>query len=67
MNDEDIIDNELVSKFDAEDTIFNNCMNGFSEFPAYITGYNDIVGPYSTKFMSPAYKNLNMGSVLEVK
>ena len=63
MSDNEVIDNELVDKFDAEDTIFNNCMNDFSEFPAYITGYDDIVGHYPTKHMDPAFKNLNMDSV----
>lgn len=33
MDDNEVIDNELVDKFDAEDTIFNNCINDFSEFP----------------------------------
>ena len=63
MDDKDIIDNELVHKFDAEDTIFNNCMNDFSEFPSYITGYDDIIGPFPTKHMNPAFKNLNVDSV----
>lgn len=67
MNENEIIDNELVEKFDAEDTIFNNCMNDFSEFPEYITGYNDIIGPYSQKFMSPDFKNLNVDSVCQRK
>ena len=67
MEDKDIIDNELVDKFDAEDTIFNNCMNDFSEFPSYITGYDDIIGPYSTKHMSPAFRNLNVDSVFQRK
>lgn len=34
MSDNEVIDNELVDKFDAEDTIFNNCMNDFEEFLA---------------------------------
>ena len=63
MAGEEVIDNGLVDKFDAEDTIFNNCMNDFSEFPAYITGHDDIIGPLPTKFMNPAFKNLNVDSV----
>lgn len=63
MSDNEVIDNELVDKFDAEDTIFNNCMNDFEEFPAYITGYDDIVGHYPVKHMDPAFRNLNMDSI----
>ena len=63
MLDKDIVDNELAHKFDAEDTIFNNCMNDFSKFPSYITGYDDIIGPFPTKHMNPAFKNLNVDSV----
>lgn len=65
MKEDDVIDNEPVDKFDAEDTIFNNCMNDFSEFPSYITGYDDIKGHFSKKHMSPAYKNLNVDSVFQ--
>ncbi|WP_298522547.1 hypothetical protein [uncultured Methanobrevibacter sp.] len=65
MDNEEVFDNELVDKFDAEDTIFNNCMVDFSEFPKYITHYDDIKGPYSTKYMSPAFKNLNLDTVFE--
>ena len=46
MEDFEVIDNELVDKYDAEDTIFNNCMNDFNEFPKFITGYDDIDGRY---------------------
>ena len=63
MSDNEVIDNGLVDKFDAEDTIFNNCMNDFSEFPSYITGYDDIIGQYATRHMNPAFKNLNVDSV----
>ena len=67
MDDNEVIDNELVDKFDAEDTIFNNCINDFSEFPLYITGYDDITGPYLTKFMSPAFRNLNLDTAFQRK
>lgn len=42
MHYDKVFDNELVDKFDAEDTIFNNCMTNFREFPEYITHYDDI-------------------------
>ena len=67
MNDDDVIDNELVDKFDAEDTIFNNCINDFDEFPAYITGHDDIVGNFPVKHMNPAFRNLNMDSIRQRK
>lgn len=67
MDESDIIDNELVDKFDAEDTIFNNCMNDFDKFPSCITGHDDIIGHYSQRFMSPDFKNLNMDSVWQRK
>lgn len=67
MENNQIVDNELVDKFDAEDTIFNNCMNDFSEFPEYITGFDDIEGHFSKKHMSPAFKNLNVDSVFQKK
>ena len=67
MDDREVIDNGLVDKFDAEDTIFNNCMNDFDEFPAYITGYDDIVGHFPVKHMNPAFRNLNMDSVRQRK
>lgn len=58
MDDKEVINNGLVDKFDAEDTIFNNCMNDFDEFPAYITGYGDIEGHFPVKHMDPAFRNL---------
>ena len=63
MKDLSVIDNGLVDKFDAEDTIFNNCMNDFEKFPEYITGYDDIIGHYPVKHMDPAFRNLNMDSI----
>ena len=66
-DDDDVIDNELVDKFDAEDTIFNNCINDFDEFPAYITGHDDIVGNFPVKHMNPAFRNLNMDSIRQRK
>jgi hypothetical protein len=35
MKNKDVIDNELVDVYHAEDSIFNNCMNDFEEFPLY--------------------------------
>ena len=67
MEDLEVIDNELIDKYDAEDTIFNNCMNDFSEFPKFITGYDDIEGRYSSKHMNPAFKNLNVDSAFQRK
>ena len=49
MKDNKVIDNELVEVFHAEDSIFNNCMNDFEEFPSYITGYDDIEEYYPKK------------------
>ena len=63
MEDNQIIDNKLVDVFHAEDTIFNNCLNDFDAFPSYITHYDDIKGRFPTKYMSPAFKNLNLDSV----
>ena len=67
MDDKEVINNGLVDKFDAEDTIFNNCMNDFDEFPAYITGYGDIEGHFPVKHMDPAFRNLNMDSIRQRK
>ena len=67
MEDFEVVDNELVDKYDAEDTIFNNCMNDFSEFPKFITGYDDIEGRYSSKHMDLAFKNLNVDSAFQRK
>ena len=65
MDDNNVIDNGLVDVFHAEDTIFNNCMNDFNDFPKYITHYDDIKGRFSNKFMSKAFKNLNLDAVFE--
>lgn len=63
MKDKKVIDNELVDVYHAEDSIFNNCMNDFSEFPSYITGYDNIGEFYPTKHMKENYKNLILDSV----
>jgi hypothetical protein len=67
MKDNKVIDNELVEVFHAEDSIFNNCMNDFEEFPSYITGYDDIEEYYPTKHMKENYKNLILDSVRKRK
>ena len=42
-------------------------MNDFSEFPKFITGYDDIEERYSSKHMNPAFKNLNVDSAFQRK
>lgn len=66
-DDKKVIDNELVDVYHAEDSIFNNCMNDFNEFPVYITGYDDITEYYPTKHMRENYKNLILDSVRQRK
>lgn len=67
MKNKDVIDNELVDVYHAEDSIFNNCMNDFEEFPSYITGHDDIEEYYPTKHMKENYKNLILDSVRKRK
>ncbi len=56
-------DNLLPFRRDVEDEIFIICMTGIKEFPQYVTKFNDIVGPYESRFISSDFKNLNLDSV----
>ena len=48
---------------DAEDEIFIICMSELKEFPEYITKLDDIIGKCDSRYISKAYKNLNLDSV----
>ncbi|WP_298502442.1 hypothetical protein [uncultured Methanobrevibacter sp.] len=58
-----IVDNALPDVWATEDSIFNICMVEIEEFPEYLTKLRDIEGYFPEKFLSPAYKNLNLDSV----
>ena len=51
---------------DAEDEIFIICMSELKEFPEYITKLDDIIGKCDSRYISKAYKNLNLDSVRQI-
>ena len=53
------------TKYDTEDTIYNECVISIKEFPEYITNYKDIEHWGHTKVVSKAFQNLRMDSVYE--
>ncbi|WP_407423590.1 hypothetical protein [Methanobrevibacter sp.] len=61
----EIVDNSLPDKWDAEDKIFNLCMVEIEEFPQYLTKLDDIEGVFHQRYLSKAYKDLNLDSVRE--
>lgn len=61
MNEKD--ESTFPIRCDPEDEIFVKCMSRIKEFPQYITGYDDIEGPYESRFISSGYRNLNLDSV----
>ncbi|MBQ6813339.1 MAG: hypothetical protein IJP12_01745 [Methanobrevibacter sp.] len=54
---------KFPKKKDAEDILFILSMSKVPGFPQYITGYDDFIGPYESRYISSDFKNLNMDSV----
>ena len=50
---------------DTQDEIFIICNSNIDEFGQYITKMDDIIGKYESRFISPAYRNLNLDAVRE--
>ena len=62
---DETVDNSLPDKWDAEDKIFNLCMVEIEEFPQYLTKLDDIEGVFHQRYLSKAYRDLNLDSVRE--
>lgn len=58
-----IVDKTLPNKNNTEDIIFNLCMVETDEFVEFVTKFNDIEGPFHSRFLSDNYKDLQLDNV----
>lgn len=58
-----VVDKTLPNKNNTEDIIFNLCLVETNEFVEFVTKFEDVVGPFHSRFLSDYYKDLQLDNV----